>query len=238
MFLVDRIKDRFHRDLVADPVTHGWVINLYLNGERYPQRVTDYFQSEYAPDKVLAENIDRHCRDEAKHVQLFAHALGMLGQSVLDLDSGHVFNHVIRSLTPDSFHINDADRAERRREKLANFMAHAHFLEKRIARSFAYHRDACETMRRDRIAKVVAAVHADEDRHVGYTRAAVFDLLPRRRARDVFELHRRVEARANLLFSQKQVKVFLANFAEVTPARRRVLYRVSAFIMEGAGHVV
>lgn len=238
MFFVDKIKDRFHRDLVADPVTHGWVINLYLNGERYPQRVTDYFQSEFAPDKALADNIRRHCRDEAKHVQLFAHALGMLGQPVMELESGDVFNHVIRSLTPGSFRITADDPVERQREKLANFMAHAHFLEKRISRSFAYHRDACELMRRDRIAKVVAAVHADEARHVGYTRAAVFDLLPRRRACEVFDLHRRVEARANLLFSQTQVKVFLAKFAAVTPAQRRLIYRVSAFVMEGAGHVV
>jgi hypothetical protein len=238
MYLVDRIKEHFHRDLVADPVTHGWVINLYLNGERYPQRVTDYFQSEFAPDPALAENTRHHSRDEAKHVQLFAHALEMLDQPVVELESCDVFNHVIRSLTPGTFHIAAGDPAELQREKLANFMAHAHFLEKRIERSFAYHRDACEAMKRDRIARVVSAVHADEARHVGYTRAAVFDLLPRRRAREVLELHRRVEARANLLFSQAQVKVFLAKFAAVTPAQRQLLYRVSAFLMEGAGHVV
>lgn len=238
MYLVDRIKSRFHRDMVADPVTHGWVLNLYLNGERYPQRVADYFQSEYAQDDRLAANINRHAGDESKHVLLFAHGLRLLGQPVVELPAEDVFNNVIRSFTPDSFHITPGDPRELQREKLANFMAHAHFLEKRIARSFAYHRDACSDMKRDALAKITAAVHADEDRHVGYTRAAVLDLLPRRRAREVLALHQRVELKASLLFSQGQVKVFLARYGGATPGRRRLLYRFCAALMEGAGNAI
>ena len=41
--VIDGIKARLHRDIVADPVLHGLVLNLYLNGEQYPHRVTDYF---------------------------------------------------------------------------------------------------------------------------------------------------------------------------------------------------
>jgi hypothetical protein len=41
--VVGAVKRRLHRDIVADPVLHGLVLNLYLNGERYPHRVDDYF---------------------------------------------------------------------------------------------------------------------------------------------------------------------------------------------------
>ena len=52
--IVDSVKGRFHRELVANPLTHGWVLNLYRSGERYPQRVCDYFQSDFAPTQELA----------------------------------------------------------------------------------------------------------------------------------------------------------------------------------------
>ena len=41
--VIDGVKARLHRDIVADPVLHGMVLNLYLNGEQYPHRVSDYF---------------------------------------------------------------------------------------------------------------------------------------------------------------------------------------------------
>ena len=43
MTVIGSIKLRLHRDIVADPVLHGLVLNLYLNGEQYPHRVQDYF---------------------------------------------------------------------------------------------------------------------------------------------------------------------------------------------------
>jgi|SRR6185369_4593012 len=235
--LIDRVKDRFHRDLAADPVTHGWVLNLYLGGERYPQRVCDYFQADFAPSEELAADLRKHARDEDKHVHLFAHGLRQLGQSVIELPIGDVFNEVIRSFTPGTFHILEADAPDVRRRKLANFLAHAHHLERRVARSFAYHMEACETAGQPVIAHLVAAVHKDESHHVSYTRDAVFDLLPRREATATLELHRRAEAKANLIFSARQVRAFLACFEAVTPRHRRWLYRLSAFVMEGAGHL-
>ena len=36
MRLAQAIKRRLHRDIVADPVLHGRVLNLYLNGELIP----------------------------------------------------------------------------------------------------------------------------------------------------------------------------------------------------------
>jgi hypothetical protein len=236
--IIDSIKGRFHTDMVSNPVTHGWVLNLYRGGERYPQRVCDYFQSDYAPNADLASQLRRHAAEEDKHVHLFSHALGTLDQPVVEVEIGDVFNEVIRSFTPGTFHIVAEDSAEIRRRKLANFLAHAHHLEKRVARSFAYHIDACERVRRDEVAELVARAKHDEEGHVHYTRLAVFDLLTRRDANQVMEVHRRAEAHANLVFSKRQVSVFLARYASEIPRRRQWLFRICATLMETAGEYV
>ena len=75
----------------------------------------------------------------------------------------------------------------------------------------------------------------DEEGHVRYTRVAVFDLLTRREADEVMAVHRRAEARANLIFSQRQVRAFLARFSDVTPKHRQWLFRICATLMETAG---
>jgi hypothetical protein len=233
--IVDSIKGSFHRELVANPVTHGWVLNLYRGGERYPQRVCDYFQSDFAPTKELAAQLKQHAAEEDKHVHLFSQALRSIEQPVVEIEIGDVFNEVIRSFTPGTFHIIESDSAEARRRKLANFMAHAHHLEKRVARSFAYHIDACERAHRNEIASAVARAKADEEKHVSYTRTTVYDLLTRREAEDVMAVHRRAEAKANLMFSQRQVRIFLERFGDETPKRRQWAFRICATIMETAG---
>jgi hypothetical protein len=233
--VIDSIKGGFHHDLVANPVTHGWVLNLYRGGERYPQRVCDYFQSDYAPTPHLAAQLRQHAAEEDKHVNLFGQALKTLEQPVVEIELGDVFNEVIREFTPGTFHIVETDPPEARRRKLANFLAHAHHLEKRVARSFAYHIDACEKARRHEVAELVARARHDEEHHVRYTRETVFDLLTRREAGEVMEVHRRAEARANLVFSQKQVRSFLARFSDCTPKHRQWLFRICARLMEAAG---
>ena len=50
----------------------------------------------------------------------------------------------------------------------------------------------------------------DETRHVRYTREAVVDLLPRRKAREILDTHRRAEAKANLEFSLRLLRTFLS----------------------------
>lgn len=233
--VIDSIKDQFHHELVSNPVTHGWVLNLYRGGERYPRRVCDYFQSEFAPNADLAAQLRQHSAEEDKHVNLFTHALGTMQQPVVEIDLGDIFNEVIRSFTPGTFHIVENDNPEVRRHKLANFLAHAHHLERRVARSFAYHIDACERAGKTEIAGLVARAKHDEEGHVRYTRAAVFDLLTRREAHSIMDLHRRAEARANLIFSQHQVRVFLERFGDGTPKHRRWLFRICATLMEMAG---
>jgi hypothetical protein len=209
-------------------------LNLYLGGERYPQRVCDYFQSRFAPNAELARDIQRHAADEEKHSRLFAHGIGTLGQPIVELEMGDIFNDVIRSFTPGTFHILENDSQEKRRWKLANFMAHAHCLEKRVARSFAYHKEACEQSMRPMLASILDVAHRDEERHVRYTGASVYELLTHKEADQVMEAHRRAEAKANLIFSQKQVKTFLAKFPAACPRHRRALYAVCALIMEKA----
>ena len=238
MYIVDRLKYRLHRDIARNPRTHGWVLNLYLNGERYPQTVCDYFQSEYAPTAELAEQIRRHEKDEHKHEVLFAKAIRSLGQGVVELPRVDIFNVVIRWFTPGTFHIVASDDGATRREKLANFMAHCHFLEKRVARSLWYQADASEDAANPMVGQTVQAVLRDEGRHVGYTLQAVGDLLPRRRAAEVLDAHRRAEAKANVRFSRIQMRNFLAKYAELVPRQRRVLYRVCGALMEGADRLL
>lgn len=238
MFIIDGIKSSLHRDVVANPVCHGWVLNLFLNGERYPETVCDYFQSEYAPHTELAASITRHAADEAKHVRLYTHALKSLGQPVVELTPPFVFNEVVRSFTPATFHIVPDDPPDVRRYKLANFLAHAHFLEKRVGRSIEYHADACAALGRDTVGKCVAAVIRDESRHVSYTREAVFDLLPRPTAEDLLDMHRRAEAKANLEFSRRLLRMFLQRFDDGVRPHRKILYRICRSFMDGADCLV
>jgi hypothetical protein len=206
MILIDGIKRRLHRDLVADPVLHGLVLNLYLNGERYPQRVDDYFPIAEVTDRPLAAHMRSHVVDEQKHVLLYEKAICRLGQPVLELESGDIFNEVIRSHTPVSFRIEPTDNADARTLKLAHFLAHVHFLEKRVARSLEYHVEACAHADCDYPEKAVSAVLRDEGRHVTYTREAVLQLLPRTLAIDALAQHRAAERRANLDFSSTQLR--------------------------------
>lgn len=236
--IVRSLKCGFHREIVSHPVTHGWVLNLYRAGERYPQAVCDYFQSEHAPTPELAAKLRQHQAEEDKHVNLFAQSLRSIEQPVVEMEMGDVFNEVVRSFTPGTFHIVESDRADVKRYKLANFLAHAHHLEKRVAQSFAYHLDACEQVGRHEVAERVARTKKDEDEHVRYTREAVADLLTRREAQAVMAVHRRAEAKANLAFSERQVRQFIQLFPEITPRHRRMMYRVCAWVMETAGEFV
>jgi len=233
MVVVDWAKNRFHRDVVADPVVHGWVLNLYRAGERYPQTVTDYFPSQHAPDRQLADDLRRHRGDEARHTVLYGRAIAAMGQQVVDFDGSDIFNVVIRAFTAESFTIADADDAATKRRKLASFLAHAHFLEKRVARSLHYHRDACERGGARTAERVVESVLRDEERHVAYTAAAARALLTRAEASAVFAHHRRAEARANLVFSERQVQAFVRRCG-----RRPAFYRFCAFVMEQAASYV
>jgi hypothetical protein len=238
MYVIDGIKRQLHRDIAGDPRTHGWVLNLYLNGERYPQTVCDYFQSEYAPTKELTDLIALHEKDEHKHELIFGKAIHSLGQEVVELPRIDIFNVIIRMFTPGTFHIVPTDPPEVRRDKLANFMAHCHFLEKRVAHSLLYQADVSGNAHSPMVGKAVNAVLADEGRHVNYTVDAVKDLLTRRRAREVLDDHRRAEAKANVRFSRMQMRNFLRAFAQHVPRRRRVLYRVCGALMEGADRLM
>src|SRR5262245_7117692 len=209
MNVIDSIKHQLHRDIVADPILHARVINLYLCGEAYPHTVDDYFPVEHVDCPDLATRMRKHLREEDKHVVLYSKAIHSLGAEVLQLPDWCIFNHVIRSHTREPWRVcGDLDR-QARLDKVANFFAHAHFLESRVARSLEYHHEACVRAKCDYPARVVGLVLADELHHVKYTREAVYDLVSRARAERILETHRAAEFRANLDFSYRQLRRLL-----------------------------
>jgi hypothetical protein len=229
-------KHAWHRDLVARPETHAWVLNLYRAGEQHPELSDDYFPVRHAPWPWLRDRLARHAGDERRHVRMYTKAIERMEEPVEEMRGHDVFNEVIRSCTDARFRIAEGDAPEAVRLKIAHFCAHAYFLERRIQGSLAYHLDACERAGREAVGAVIAKVAEDEERHVQHAREAVGELVDRRTARALFEVHRRGERRANLLFSQRQVREFLARFA--CRADKALAWRVCAGIMErAADHV-
>lgn len=237
MLLTTAAKRRMHRDICSDPVLHGLVLNLYLNGEQYPHRVDDYFPVASWREPELASAMKAHMRDEDKHIVMYEKAIRRLRQPVLVLPLDDVFNHVIRSHTKISFAMRIEDSEESKRMQLAHFLAHLHFLEARVARSLEFHVEACTRSPSGYPEKVVAAVLVDELRHAAYTREAVLELLPRGRALEVLALHEKAEGRANLDFSAHQLgKLVRENFRRL-PASRGWFYGVCALLLQVTAHV-
>ncbi len=230
---IDSIKRRLHRDIVADPVLHARVLNLYLCGEAYPHAVDDYFPVEHVECPELAGMMRTHMQEEDKHIALYAKAIHKLGQEVVDLPNADIFNHVIRSHTAAPWRVEAEHDRDTRTDRVANFLAHAHWLEKRVARSLEFHHDACAHSASDFPGKAVAAVLADETRHVSYTHEAVYDLLPRQRAHDIIEHHRQAEHRANLDFSSRELRRLIGAEGSHWPTARKPIYRACAFVMRG-----
>lgn len=233
MYIVDQTKRRLHRDIVADPVLHARVLNLYLCGEAYPHAVDDYFPIEHVACPELAARMTAHLRDEDRHIGLYGAAIRKLGETVQELPNIHIFNHVIRQHSREPWRIDAGMDAQEKQTRVASFLAHAHFLEKRVAHSLELHLDACAYAPSNIPGKAVAAVLADERRHVSYTAEAVFDLLPRARASALMRAHERAEARANLDFSARQLKRLLVEEQPHWPSARRPFYRLCAHIMRG-----
>jgi len=233
MWIIDGIKRRLHRDIVADPVLHARVLNLYLCGEAYPHQVDDYFPHRHVDCPDLSTRMQQHLEDEDKHVALYSRAISKLGESVQSLAPEHVFNHVIRGQSTEPWSVDETMDADTRTFRVASFLAHAHVLERRVARSLDFHLDACTHAASPYPAKAVAAVLADEHRHVQYTRDAVFDLLPKQRAGDLLRSHERAESRANLEFSSRQLKRLLVEEAPHWPDGNRSFYRLCAGLMQG-----
>jgi hypothetical protein len=231
--IVDGIKARLHRDIVADPVLHGLVLNLYLNGEQYPHRVSDYFPLAAVEDAQLERTMRDHIRDEDKHIALYIRAIEKLGQPVVVQPLENVFNEVIRRHTPASFALEAGEDRDASRFKLANFFAHLHFLEKRVARSLEYHLDACAHAASDYPAKVIDAVLRDERGHVRYTREAVTELLPAPDAARVLSLHAGAERRANFDFSARELGRLVREHSARFPGIRGRAYRACAALLQG-----
>jgi hypothetical protein len=238
--LINLSKKQFHRSICADPLLHGAVLNLYLNGEEYPKRVLDYFPYYAAENLELAQKIYAHMEDEDKHVRLYTKVLKDISQPVVTLPIEDCFNHAIRSHTSDSFTIDrKRDSSDTKKLKLAHFLAHAHVLEKRITRSLEYHLEAClASNAKPIICKVVQAVLDDEYRHVGYTLEAVKDLLPTLLANKVLASHQQSERTANVDFSARQLNRLRHDYKETFSASSQILNKVYYTILSIGKHSV
>lgn len=226
------IKRRLHRDICGDPVLHGLVLNLYLNGEEYPHRINDYFPVRAVRDEHLRSAMRSHMQDEDKHVALYRKAIRKLEQPIVELPLAEVYNEIIRGYTEQDFRIYDSDNDDQRTLKIAGFFAHLHYLEKRIARSLEFHLDGCASSPSDYSEKAVSIVYGDETHHVEYTREAVFHLLPDTQAKDMLAHHRRAEARANLDFSAQQLIHLANNYSDHFPRSSRRIYRYASSLLE------
>jgi hypothetical protein len=227
-------KVRLHAQLAADPRAHAWTLSLYRAGERHPETVADYFPCEHARERwpELAASMKRHAGDERGHAALYAKAIEKMGQRVLEIDDDDVFNVVIRRHTHAAWQIDDADGADEVRRKIAHFMAHAHFLEKRIARSLRYHHEGCVRAGRSDVVGTIERVLADEERHVSYTWEAAMALTTARERETLIRAHAEGEARADKAFSARQLRTFVSTHAGSLPRGERFVYAMSAFVME------
>src|SRR5258708_24430190 len=129
-------------------------------------------------------------REEGKHSALYRKAIRALGEPVKTPPREEIYNAVILRHTPEQPALRREDDRDARTLKLAHFLGHLHWLEKRIAQSLEYHLEACAQGATPYAAKAVAAVLADEYRHVSYTREAVAGLLPARLPPHLLSLHR------------------------------------------------
>ena len=231
---VDSLKSWWHEDLVNNSQVHGWVLNLYRAGEKYPQLVEDYFPWKHAPWKKLRLRMQQHEKEESRHERIFARVIEKMGEPLVEFRDENIFNDVVRKYTKVSFRILSRDSKQVRQLKLAHFLAHAHCLEKRVLRSLEYHLEACERAGNKDVAKAIRPILHDEGEHVVYTREAVSEILSTRRVKSVMKLHSEAEARANLKFSQLQVKKFLRQYAKGVSLPRRSLYRFCSWMMEMA----
>lgn len=223
--MIDAIKRQLHRDICRDPVLHGLVLNFYLNGEEYPDRVAGYFPGVRAEEPEIAVLLARHLQDERKHVALYAKTLQQIEQPRLQFPLPEIYNSIILAYTAELPRIP-------RVEVLAGFFAHLHFLEKRIAHSLEIHLDACAFSPSPYPGRAVGVVLRDEQHHRQYTLEVVKDLLPTGAARRVLAHHRRAEARANLVFSARQLGMLTRTYAERFPRLRRPVYRLAATLQE------
>jgi len=232
MGVIDRMKLRWHRDLASNPRTHGWVLNLYRAGEQHPETVQDYFPFQHAPWSELADSISGHAADERRHTLLYTALIERMGEPVVELGGWDVYNRVIREHTPSSWAIDENDSSDEKRTKLANFMAHANCLERRVLGSLEYHMEACARLGNRRVVKLMEGVYRDEVRHVGYTAEALGALVTRAEAARILAVHQKAEAAADRAFSAAQVRSFLALHGDCVSRSSRLFYAASGLMME------
>lgn len=232
---LDRLAKRsWHEELVKTPETHAWVLDLYRAGERHPETVDDYFPWRAAEDAwpELAHELRRHAAEERGHAHLYARAIRSLGHEPQELSGLDVFNHAIRAETALAWQLDRDDPLPLRRLALAHFLAHAHCLERRVARSLEHHLHACRAPDKRPIAEVVERVHADEERHVASTMRGLEELTGAGERARILAFHAAAEAQADKAFSARQVRAFLRRFPDRGSRPLRLGFALGARVME------
>ncbi|GEM_PF-1033349 len=227
-------KRSWHDEVVTTPETHAWVLDLYRAGERHPETVDDYFPWRAAEDAwpELAQELRRHAAEERGHAHLYARAIRSLGAEPQDLTGLDVFNHAIRAETVIAWQLGPDDPLPLRRLALAHFLAHAHCLERRVARSLEHHLRACRMEGKREIAEVVERVHVDEQRHVASTLRGLTELTDAGERARILAFHAEAEAQADKAFSARQVRAFLRRFPHRGSRPLRLGFRLGARVME------
>jgi hypothetical protein len=227
-------KRLWHDELVRTPETHAWVLDLYRAGERHPETVDDYFPWRAAVDPwpQLASELKRHAAEERGHAHLYARAIRSLGKEPEDLGGLDVFNHAIRAETAIAWQLGPGDPVPMRRLALAHFLAHAHCLERRVARSLEHHHRACRRAGKAAIAELVERVLRDEERHVASTLRGLSELTSTAERERILAFHAEAEARADRAFSARQVRSFLRRFPERGGRSLRLGFRLGACVLE------
>ncbi|MBX7149189.1 hypothetical protein K1X76_08880 [bacterium] len=232
--IIHRIKTGFHRDLLQNPETHAWVLNLYRAGEGYPQHANDYFPYEHFEDKKITNQLKTHAQEEKKHEAFFTKLIRDMGEPLLEFKGPDIFNYAVKNFTPINFKIEIADSTETKRLKLAHFLIHAHFLEKRVAQSLLYHQEACNHEGKQKIAETINLIYQDELNHVKLTWNLATELLANAELETFKALHQKAEAKANLSFSQHQVRQFIRLKTNGLSRYRRACYMVYSQLMNMA----
>ena len=227
---------RLHRDIVADPVLHGLVLNLYLNGEQYPHRVSDYFPFAAVEDAELERRMRAHMADEDKHIALYVQRhreARAAGDRIQPLDD--IFNGVIRRHTPRDL------RARGGRQP-----RHLPHQARALLRAPAFPREARGALARvpPRCLRALAAapirrrpsraVLGDETRHVRYTREVVRQSCPRGSPREVLGVHARAERQRQPGFLRAGSSgAWCASRQRISRRRAAAFYRACAALLSG-----
>lgn len=215
-------KRLIHRHIMSDHTLHEWQLNLYLAIERAPAMVLDYIPVDEVEDGRLRRDFLRHRAEERKHELLFLRALKRIGGRDLSFPYEATYNRAVDQAGCHHGHRPFRDGIE----DMTRWLLHIHVIEQRGLASFLYKAEACRHAGLEEVSRDIEGILADEERHVGYTREALRDLLGPARAEKRLREALRIESRAHVAYSRRFVEEFLRIGPSHGNQAWKVLYRL------------